>query len=215
MVTANFIDCSSAYAYGLTQWDYGQWLQILGIENLKKAEVHFSLDGSCSAMIQVAQIEENGTILAKIPDKLLEFGKEIKAYIYVADEDSGETIRTIVMPVAKRPKPDDYASPGEKNLLRQVLDKLDKKADDMKLEDGILQLMSEKVPIGSRIRLPSGEGGGGREIELRNNGTAIQWRYTDSNEWKDLASIESLQGPPGETPEFEIREGHLYAIYKS
>ena len=53
-----------------------------------------------------------------------------------------------------------------------------------------------------------------KEIELRNNGTALQWRYTDSNEWTELILIDDIKGPAGETPTFEIREGNLYAIYK-
>ena len=55
----------------------------------------------------------------------------------------------------------------------------------------------------------------GREIELKNNGVEIQWRYTDSNDWIKLIDLESIRGPAGETPEFEIREGHLYAIYQN
>ena len=69
--------------------------------------------------------------------------------------------------------------------------------------------MSDGVPIGKRIRLQLAV----KEIELRNNGIAIQWRYTDSNEWIDLIKIEDLQGPPGKTPLMEMRNGHLYAIY--
>lgn len=66
-----------------------------------------------------------------------------------------------------------------------------------------------------------GEGGGtvhpgtGREIELRNNGTHIQWRYTDSETWTDLVDLEELRGPAGETPSFIQRNGHLYAVYQN
>ena len=78
--------------------------------------------------------------------------------------------------------------------------------------DNELQLLSGNIPIGQRVRLPTGTG---REIELRNNGTEIQWRYTDSNTWNTLVSLSELRGPAGETPEFEIREGHLFATYKN
>ena len=83
----------------------------------------------------------------------------------------------------------------------------------MQLTDGVLQLLSAGSPIGQRIRLPSG-GGSGREVELKNNGTAIQWRYTNENEWHDLVLLADLRGEDGQTPEFEIREGHLFAIYQ-
>lgn len=62
--------------------------------------------------------------------------------------------------------------------------------------------------------MPEG-GGSGREIELRNSGTAIEWRYTDSNEWTELAKISDLSGKDGEAPDFEVRDGHLIAIYKN
>lgn len=202
---------ASTRAYGLTQWDYGQELRIYGIERLQTAEVHFSI-GEKEAEISLAEIQEDGTISAMIPDKLLEEGLEIRAYVYVATADSGETVRTVILPVQRRPRPGDYSSPGDKNLLRQLMEKIDSKADDIKLEEGFLQLMSEKKEIGSRIRIPTG--GAGREIEIRNNGEALQWRYTDSNDWNDLVKLEELRGPAGETPEFEIREGHLFAKYK-
>ena len=64
------------------------------------------------------------------------------------------------------------------------------------------------------MRIPSGEGGSNREIELKRNDNEIQWRYTDSNEWKTLVSLNELKGEDGQTPEFEIRNDHLFAIYK-
>lgn len=202
----------STRAYGLTQWDYGQQLKIYGVENLRTAEVHFSA-GEKETEISLGQIEEDGTISAMIPNKLLETGLEIRAYIYVATADSGETVRTVILPVQRRPRPGDYSSPGDKNLLRQLIEKTDSKADDIRIQEGYLQLLSGEKEIGSRIRLPTG-GEGGREVEIRNNGEAIQWRYTDSNEWHDLVLLEDLRGPQGAAPEFEIREGHLIVKYK-
>lgn len=34
--------------------------------------------------------------------------------------------------------------------------------------------------------------------EVRNNGNAIQWKYGDENEWRDLVSLEELKGAAGE-----------------
>ena len=105
--------------------------------------------------------------------------------------------------------------PPEENIYQEILRKIDAKADDLKLDGTFLTLLSDGKEIGNRIRLPSGGEGGGREIELKNNGTAIQWRYTDSNDWQDLVLLEQLKGKDGQTPDFEIRtNGHLIAIYK-
>ena len=43
----------------------------------------------------------------------------------------------------------------------------------------------------------------GREIEIQNNGTAIQWRYKGDDEWTDLvllSEITGAKGDPGITP---------------
>ncbi len=34
--------------------------------------------------------------------------------------------------------------------------------------------------------------------EVRNNGTAIQWKYADEEEWRDLVALDSLRGAAGE-----------------
>lgn len=188
---------------GLTQWDYGQELRIIGLGDLKGQEVHFAAGNSTKALISPAEILPDGSISTRIPDKLLETGENIKAYVYVVDSETGKTVRTILLYVTRRPKPEDYDSPAEKNLLRQVLEKLDAKADKIDLVDGELILKSGGTELGKRIRLPTG----GREIELRNNGTAIQWRYTDSNEWMELVTMEALVG---NALDFNVREdGHL------
>lgn len=202
----------STTACGLVQWDYGQTLRIEGVETGENPEVHFSA-GHQDAVISLGDVVDGG-VEVHIPDDLLEEGEQITAYVYVANADSGKTIRTILLPVKRRPRPDDYDSPGEQNLLRKMLEELKGKADDLQESEGYLQLLSGTTPIGNRIRLPEG-GGSGREIELRNNGTAIEWRYTDSNEWTELAKISDLSGKDGETPDFEVRDGHLIAIYKN
>ena len=61
---------------------------------------------------------------------------------------------------------------------------------------------------------PSGGGGGsgtpgkdGREIQIQNNGTAIQWRYAGDGSWTDLVQLSEItgsKGDPGETPNIQI-----------
>lgn len=74
-------------------------------------------------------------------------------------------------------------------------------------DDGSLQLLSQGRPIGERLRINTSSG---REVELRNDGTAIAWRYTDSNEWTELLLLEDLKV---KAPDFEIRDGHLIVAY--
>ena len=210
MVKVEFKDGSRQTASDpLTQWDYGQELRVANIPGLLDAEIHFSCKGTREALIVDANIEEK-EVVAEIPDELLMEGEEIQAYVYAVDKNSGKTIYTVIIPVKRRKKPEDYSAPAHHDKLKDIIDKLDKKADNLSYKDGYLQLLSGTVPIGERIRLSQS---GGREIELKNDGTAICWRYTDSNEWTELVKLDDLRGKDGESPEFEIREGHLFAIY--
>ena len=38
----------------------------------------------------------------------------------------------------------------------------------------------------------------GREIEIQNNGTAIQWRYVGDSDWTDLVQLSALKGDKGD-----------------
>ena len=149
-------------ARGLVQWDYGQILQIEGLKGIDHAEVHFAVkECSAKAEICIATIEEN-RILADIPDKLLEVGKDLIAYVYIADAMSGKTVRIIELPVKKREQPGDYSTPSGKNLLRQVLESLEKKADNMTVIDGELQYSYCQV-----IHLSETESGWRRQQEKK------------------------------------------------
>ena len=35
-------------------------------------------------------------------------------------------------------------------------------------------------------------------LEVRNNGTAIQWTYSDETDWRDLVALSELRGAAGE-----------------
>lgn len=85
---------------GLTQWDYGQCLQIEGLELPHAFEVDFSidpLDGISDPAIGTDQV-------VRIPDALIEIGKTIYAFIFLHNEqDDGETEYRVAIPVEKRP----------------------------------------------------------------------------------------------------------------
>ena len=212
---------NTAQAEGLYQWDYGKELLINGINVPDNTEVQFYQTLRSS----IGRIKDGKV---RIPDMMLQNAAEITAYVYVCQLDSGETILKIRLPIKSRPKPEDYVLPdyteytrllpigGEPGQIPVMTEKgiaWGLRADGVQLIGDELQLLSGDIPIGQRVRLPTSTGGG--EIELRNNGTEIQWRYTNSNKWNTLVSLSELRGPAGETPEFEIREGHLFVKYKN
>lgn len=91
----------------LTQWDYGQMLQIFGINLIGNTEIHFAQSGNNQALRCDVDCE-NDAITVRIPDKFLEDDKSIYAYIYVTDKQSGRTEYTVYMNVKSRARPKDW-----------------------------------------------------------------------------------------------------------
>ena len=211
MIIARFCSDGQYYktVYGLAQWDYGQTLQVYGLQLPDQGEVHLTEEFGSLALPVPGIRQKDGSIAIEIPDILLQSGKNIIAHIYVCDDEQGETLRTILMPVKKRARPENYGG-SSLTPMQEILNELRCRADDLNLQEDILQLRSGGQAIGSRIRLPIRE----REIEMQKTSTAIEWRYTDSDEWNRLVTLDDIRGPAGETPEFEIRDGHLIAVYQ-
>lgn len=217
MITASFQPGqSSTIAYGLYQYDYGQELCVKGLSFSGVTEVHFAKLGALGgkALIRLGTVQD-GILSVDIPDDFLCTDTSFAAYIYTADTEYGETVKTVYFPVLSRATPDTGIPDDKIPLLRDLVELIRNKADNITLTDGIyLQLLAGDIPIGERLRLPNASSGAnGREIELRNDGEAICWRYTDSNEWYELIKLSDLRGKDGITPELEIRNGHLFAIY--
>lgn len=142
----------------LTQWDYGQVLKVCGIPvRSDTIQVHFALEGSDSALIVLARVED-GNILAEIPNSMLKNGRDINAYIYVANESEGRTIYKITLYVKKRPRPEEYDAPADKNVLQQIIESVSKKADGIKIDGKKVQLLSGEKEIGTAAELPETAG---------------------------------------------------------
>lgn len=91
---------------GLTQWDRGQKINITSPNNLPAIyQVHFTFKGGTKALsVLVTDSTE-----VEIPDELLTQPRDLIAYVYYIEEDgSGETVKTINLPVVPRAKPEDY-----------------------------------------------------------------------------------------------------------
>lgn len=149
----------------LEQWDTGQSLAIYGITDAQ--EVHWAQEGKGETTAVLAEQKE-GYIEVEIPDLLLTESRNLYGYIYTVDGGSGETQYTIYMTVNPRAKPEDYTEPGNRNILQQIIQKLNKKADGLQVEEDRLQLLSGKTPIGNEVKLPQG-GGTGENIESITN----------------------------------------------
>lgn len=81
----------------LNQWDSGRYVQVTGIE---ASQVHFANTGDSKAVIM-----ELADSQAKIPDYLLQTGKQLCVYAFA----NGVTIERKIFPVRKRERPESYA----------------------------------------------------------------------------------------------------------
>lgn len=145
----------------LEQWDTGQRLEIYGIPAAQEA--HWAQERKGGTTVVLTEQKE-GYIEAEIPDLLLTESRNLYGYIYVVDGGTGETQYTIYVTVNPRAKPEDYTEPGNRNILQQIIQRLNKKADGLQVEEDRLQLLSGKSPIGNEVKLPQG-GGTGENIE--------------------------------------------------
>ena len=103
---------------GLYQYDYGQVLKFTDITLPSTYEVHFAQSGASTTVTVLG--DENGV---QIPDQYLLADLDIKAYIYLHEEETdGETVYQVLIPVIARPEPTDVEpTPVEQDIIAQTI----------------------------------------------------------------------------------------------
>lgn len=94
---------------GLTQWDYGQTLQIQASGLPALVEVHFACEGMNEAVVRSCAVTSN-TLTAAIPDICLEQTSPVMAWVYIVSESSGITTLTVTLPIIARARPQPNAT---------------------------------------------------------------------------------------------------------
>ena len=109
---------------GLTQWDRGQKLEIVGLNLPSSVEIHFAQKDDEDATPVVGSTMD-GVTQVDIPDRMLQFSETIHAYIYLSDKSFGETIFTIHLPIRERNRPSTYfADPNPDNPFGQLVEQV-------------------------------------------------------------------------------------------
>ena len=105
IVTANFSNGGrDSITRKLYQYDYGQKINIKGLNLPNTFEVHISNDNN--AITAETYIGNKNQI--EIPDKFLLSGENIYLWIFLhSTAEDGETRYTIIVPVQKKPKPEE------------------------------------------------------------------------------------------------------------
>lgn len=116
MITVRFTDDieNITATEHLYQWDVGKIINIKGL-NVGSPKVHFTTKGDETALVVQSELV-NGDINAVIPDKVLQSGKAVTAYIYLEAGVSKYTIKTITIPVIARVKPNDYVETNTQDV---------------------------------------------------------------------------------------------------
>ena len=133
MIIVN-IDSTCVRCGGIWQYDYGQILRIQNLKLPPAVEIHFSLsERGGQAVTRVGTTRDNVTDVV-IPDSMLENADtaadyKIYAFIYLADQEIGQTEYKISMSVRSRPRPEQFEKQEDGELFRKVISEVNKSAD--------------------------------------------------------------------------------------
>lgn len=125
----------TAEVKGIWQWDYGQILRIQGLNLPTAVEIHFSLDEHGGEAARRLGVTKDGVTDVPIPDSMVEnesaYGDSYYffAYIYLADEESGNTEYKIRAKISTRSKPEGYVSGGN-DTFAEILKTVNEIASD-------------------------------------------------------------------------------------
>ena len=122
MLIANFTQRDEEIELeGLWQYDYGQKLQINGLDLPAVFEVHFAYKGLEKAIPQTGYTQD-GVSVVDIPNSALAQPKTISAYIYLSDASQGETTNKILLYMNKRIAPEGFEAPADVDLFHHTLE---------------------------------------------------------------------------------------------
>jgi hypothetical protein len=111
MIHAIFTDTDTITVFGLCQYDTEQTLKIEGVKLTEGMEVHFA---NCKS--QTATVKKLTDGMVEIPNELLEQPHSIDAWLW----GENETLKTIILPIKKRTKPDNYTSVSDSETLSEI-----------------------------------------------------------------------------------------------
>lgn len=129
MLIANFTQRDEEIELeGLWQYDYGQKLQINGLDLPAVFEVHFAYKGLEKAIPQTGYTQD-GVSVVDLPNSALAQPKTISAYIYLSDASQGETTNKILLYMNKRIAPEGFETPEDVDLFHHTLEAVNEYAE--------------------------------------------------------------------------------------
>lgn len=105
----------------LFQWDRGRTLEIHADDLPAAVEVHFAHAGMDAAIVYTCAVV-NGVATVAIPNLCLQQSGPVKAWVYQVgtsgETETGETIKTITLPLTARTRPDSDESVPEEFISK-------------------------------------------------------------------------------------------------
>lgn len=101
MIPVTFTNSGITYDKNIFyQYDYGQKLEIHGLDLPDTIQVHFARKGATTAS-NIGHTTEGITVV-NIPDDIFLYSGEFNVYLYEISETSGKTLRNITFYVRER-----------------------------------------------------------------------------------------------------------------
>lgn len=221
-ITANFSNGGrQCITRKLFQYDYGQKVQIKGLNLPQSFEVHISNTNNPLSSSNIF-LGKNNEI--EIPDEYLTSGEDIYIWIFLHQTASdGETRYTINIPIQKRPKAEskDF-TPVDKNVVDQLITTLEEKIDNMEsvteqAKEVFLKYpkivndywhfydMNTKQWMNSEVKA-LGQDGVGIENVVFNNDYSLTFYFTNESTFTTppIKGEKGQKGDTGVTPKFTI-----------
>ena len=107
MLYVNFNAYANYVTDSLYQWDINQDLIINGLNLPTAPEIHFSNAGMNGAIVRQSTVDD-GVIIARIPNSLLQHPLTIRAYVGVYEGDTFKIVECLEIPIISRPMPLNY-----------------------------------------------------------------------------------------------------------
>lgn len=104
----------------LWQYDFGQKIQVTGIELPDVCEVHFQYDNLTETKTVTGYKQEDALII-DIPNEALTSRGIIKLYIYLVSSEEDRTVNVAIMHVNRRMKPEGFEVPEDIDLFHHTL----------------------------------------------------------------------------------------------
>lgn len=130
------------------RYDYGQMLEIAGLDLSDGFEVHFQ-NGTENPEIRQGTVDENNVCTVAVPDITLSLGYDYAlAWVYVKTPESGTTIKTIVINILPREKPSDAPSVDDYPQIKKYADYVKENAEKVSEAEAVADKLKADAAAG-------------------------------------------------------------------